>query len=109
APIYIGIIPLASTRDAEFLHTEVPGMNLTDEVRNGMSAVSHDRSESIEVGINISKELIDVALEHFHGVYLITPFMRYDVSVRLVEYIHEQLKATQGQDLQAKMQEVQVK
>ena len=109
APIYIGIMPLTSTRNAEFLHNEVPGIKLTDDVRNRMSAVAHDRSESIEVGINISKELIDVALEHFHGVYLITPFMRYDVSVRLVEYIHEQLKATKGQDLQAKMQAVQIK
>src|SRR5699024_9959328 len=51
APIYIGIMPLTSTRNAEFLRNEVPGIKLTDDVRNRMSAVSHDRSESIEVGI----------------------------------------------------------
>src|SRR5699024_5928111 len=89
-PIYLGIMPLTSTRNAEFLHNEVPGIKLTDEVRERMRAAAGDREQSIKESIAISKELIDTALKHFNGIYLITPFMRYDICVELVEYIHEQ-------------------
>lgn len=106
APIYVGIMPLTSTRNAEFLHNEVPGIKLTDDVRRRMEETRGNRDESVEVGIDISKELLDVALEHFHGIYLITPFMRYDVSVRLIEYIQERLKITHGRDLRAEVLQV---
>ncbi len=32
APIYIGIMPLVSARNAEFLHNEVPGIKLPDDI-----------------------------------------------------------------------------
>jgi len=32
-PIMIGVLPLHNSRHAEFLHAEVPGMNLPDDVR----------------------------------------------------------------------------
>lgn len=88
-PIYVGLMPLTSSRNAEFLHNEVPGIKLTDEVRDRMYDARGSRVEGIEESIEISKELIDLILEHFNGVYLVTPFMRYDMIVRLVEYIHE--------------------
>lgn len=88
-PVFIGIMPLTSTKNAEFLHNEVPGIKLTDEVRERMKAAAESREQSTKESIAISKELIDTALEHFNGVYLITPFMRYDIVVELVEYIHE--------------------
>jgi len=90
-PIFVGIMPLTSTKNAEFLHNEVPGIKLTDEVRARMKAASGDREKSTAESIAISKELIDATLEHFNGVYLITPFMRYDICVELVEYIHEKI------------------
>lgn len=88
-PIFVGIMPLTSTRNAEFLHNEVPGISLTDEVRARMKAVADDREQSTAASIEISKELVDAALEHFNGIYLITPFIRYDIVVELVNYIHE--------------------
>ena len=88
APIYIGIMPLTSSQNAEFLHNEVPGIKLTDEVRARMALSAGNREQSTKEGLEVAKELIDVALEHFHGIYLITPFMRYDMTVHLTEYIH---------------------
>lgn len=88
-PIYIGIMPLTSSKNAEFMHHEVPGIKLTDEVRGRMRAVEGNREKSAEESIEISKELVDVALEHFNGIYFITPFMRYELIVALVEYIHQ--------------------
>ncbi|WP_438318243.1 bifunctional homocysteine S-methyltransferase/methylenetetrahydrofolate reductase [Sporosarcina sp. FA9] len=91
APIYIGIMPLTSTQNAEFLHNEVPGIKLTDEVRARMALFTNDREQSTREGIEISKELIDVALEYFHGIYLITPFTRYDITVNLTNYINSKV------------------
>src|SRR5699024_6411744 len=76
-PIFLGIMPLTSTKNAEFLHNEVPGIKLTDDVRYRMRDVADDRERSTAESIAISKELVDVALEHFNGIYLITPFMHY--------------------------------
>ncbi|MFD2131499.1 bifunctional homocysteine S-methyltransferase/methylenetetrahydrofolate reductase [Pseudogracilibacillus auburnensis] len=89
APIFLGIMPLTSTKNAEFLHNEVPGIKLTDEVRARMKAAEGNRALSTRESIEISKELIDTAIEHFNGIYLITPFMRYDICVELIHYIHE--------------------
>lgn len=91
-PIFVGIMPLTSTRNAEFLHNEVPGITLTDEVRARMKTTEGDRKRATQESIAICKELIDTVLEHFNGIYLITPFMRYDICVDLVKYIHDQVK-----------------
>ncbi|KNE22227.1 bifunctional homocysteine S-methyltransferase/methylenetetrahydrofolate reductase [Virgibacillus pantothenticus] len=96
-PIFIGIMPLTSTKNAEFLHHEVPGIKLTDEVRSRMKAAKGNREQSTKESIAISKELLDTAFEHFHGIYLITPFMRYDMIVELVNYIHQKTNAMRAQ------------
>lgn len=88
-PIFAGIMPLTSSTNAEFLHNEVPGIRLSDEVRAQMQSVAGDREKSTAKSIKISKALIDTALEYFNGIYLVTPFMRYDITVELVKYIHE--------------------
>ena len=88
-PIFLGIMPLTNSRNAEFLHHEVPGIKLSDEVLERMHACGDDREKSTAEGIAIAKELIDTAAELFNGIYVITPFLRYDMSLELVHYIHE--------------------
>src|SRR5699024_1930048 len=94
-PIFVGIMPLTSTKNAEFLHNEVPGIKLTDEVRARMKATEGNRPAATAESITICKEIIDTAIEHFNGIYLITPFMRYDIYVELTKYIRE--KTTEKQ------------
>lgn len=88
APIYIGIMPLTSARNAEFLHNEVPGIRLPDDVRARMAA-ARDKEEARRVSLDIARELIDTAMEHFRGIYLITPMGHYSMSVELIKYIKE--------------------
>ncbi len=92
APIYIGIMPLVSTRNAEYLHNEVPGIKLPDEIRLRMAATAQSSDRAIQEGLSIAKELIDTAMEHFNGIYLITPFIRYDLTVELTKYIQRKEK-----------------
>jgi 5,10-methylenetetrahydrofolate reductase len=84
-PIFIGIMPLASGRNAEYLHNEVPGIQLSDAVRSRMSGLEGE--EGRQAGCAIAKELIDEAVQHFNGIYLITPFLFYEMSVDLTKYV----------------------
>ncbi|RDY72517.1 bifunctional homocysteine S-methyltransferase/methylenetetrahydrofolate reductase [Halobacillus sp. SY10] len=90
APIYIGIMPLTSARNAEFLHNEVPGITLAPEVLEKMELAGSDKEQAQAEGLSISKSLIDTALDLFNGIYLITPFLRYEMTVELTNYIKQQ-------------------
>ncbi len=84
-PIFLGIFPLASGRNAEYLHNEVPGIQLSDSVRRRMSGL--EGAEGRAEGVKIAEELLDVAMAHFNGIYLMTPFMAYEMTVSLTEYV----------------------
>ncbi|PQP87736.1 methylenetetrahydrofolate reductase, partial [Paenibacillus sp. AR247] len=86
-PIFLGIMPLASGRNAEYLHNEVPGIQLSDDVRRRMSGLEGEEGRAM--GVAIAKELLDVAMEHFNGIYLMTPFMLYDMSAQLISHVWE--------------------
>ncbi|KYD18095.1 bifunctional homocysteine S-methyltransferase/methylenetetrahydrofolate reductase [Saccharococcus caldoxylosilyticus] len=94
-PIYIGIMPLVSARNADFLHHEVPGITLSEEIRSRMAACANNPVQAAREGIAIAKSLIDAAFDLFNGIYLITPFLRYEMTAELVRYIHEKEKAAQ--------------
>jgi len=84
-PIFIGIMPLASGRNAEFLHNEVPGIELSDEVRRRMAGLEGEAGRT--EGVRIAEELLDAALSFFNGIYLMTPFMFYDMTAKLTGYV----------------------
>jgi methionine synthase I (cobalamin-dependent)/5,10-methylenetetrahydrofolate reductase len=86
-PIFIGIMPLANGRNAEFLHNEVPGIQLSDQVRARMSGL--EQEEGRRMGVQIAQELLDAATTLFNGIYLITPFLNYEMSVDLTNYVWE--------------------
>ena len=96
APIYIGIMPLTSFRSAEFLHHEVPGIKLSDEVLERMKACNGDKLLEAAEGVAIAKELLETATKYFNGIYLITPFLRYDMTIQLMEYIKQLDEQSKG-------------
>jgi methionine synthase / methylenetetrahydrofolate reductase(NADPH) len=89
APIYIGLMPLTSSKNAEYLHNEVPGIKISDSIRERMDKFKDDPTKAGREGIEITKSLIDTALELFNGIYLITPFLRYELTAELAKYTHE--------------------
>jgi methionine synthase / methylenetetrahydrofolate reductase(NADPH) len=89
-PIYIGIMPLTSSKNTEFLHNEVPGIKISEDIRNRMAIFKDNPIQASAEGIRISKSLIDTALGLFNGIYLITPFLRYELTVELAIYAKEQ-------------------
>ncbi|MBT5876675.1 MAG: bifunctional homocysteine S-methyltransferase/methylenetetrahydrofolate reductase, partial [Candidatus Latescibacteria bacterium] len=85
-PIFLGIMPLASAGNAELLHNEVPGFSIPDEVRARMAKVGRGPKARRE-GVEIAKSVADAILEYFNGVYIMTPFNRYSMTVALTKHI----------------------
>lgn len=83
-PIFTGVWPLLSGRQAEFLHHEVPGIIVPDEVREKMAG--GEGEEGGAKGLAIARDIAQAALERFSGIYLITPFLRYSATVELAKF-----------------------
>jgi methionine synthase / methylenetetrahydrofolate reductase(NADPH) len=83
-PIFTGVWPLLSSRQAEFLHNEVPGIVVPEGVRRRMAAA--EGREGGLLGLEIAREISQAALERFPGVYLITPFLRYSATAELAAF-----------------------
>jgi homocysteine S-methyltransferase len=83
-PILTGVWPLLSARQAEFLHHEVPGIVIPDQVRSRMARAEGPQGR--QQGIEIAKDVVRVALDYFPGIYLITPFLAYDTTAELAQF-----------------------
>jgi homocysteine S-methyltransferase len=88
-PVLAGIMPLLSERNAEFLHNEVPGISLTDDVRRRMRGLSG--KEGRRVGLQICCELIDHMVGRADGFYLIPSQLRTEMAVDLVAHLQQHL------------------
>lgn len=87
-PIFIGIMPITSARNAEFLHNEVPGIRLTDAALKRIGKYPAAGPDSRKEGLDMARELVDVARECFQGIYLMTPFAYYDMTAELTRYVN---------------------
>lgn len=84
-PVFIGIMPLTSYRNAEFLHTKVPGIRISDDVLAKMAR--YQGEDARKQGMEIAMELVNTVYRYFKGIYLITPFMRYEMTAQLTRYV----------------------
>src|SRR5690606_15397697 len=91
-PILIGILPLASYRNAEFLHNEVPGMQVPLAIRERMKACP-DRDSARETGIEIAREALTEAMPYVQGVYVMPPFNRVDLALSVIEVAKDRIAA----------------
>jgi methionine synthase I (cobalamin-dependent)/5,10-methylenetetrahydrofolate reductase len=85
-PFFVGILPLASARNADFLHNEVPGMQIPAEIRARMHAASTREEQRME-GLRIAAETLRHArsLEQVDGAYIFPPFGRYSAVLDVIE------------------------
>ncbi|MER3430827.1 MAG: bifunctional homocysteine S-methyltransferase/methylenetetrahydrofolate reductase [Blastocatellia bacterium] len=83
-PIIAGIWPLVSFRNAEFLHNEVPGVNVTPQIMERMRIASEKGREfAREEGIAIARESLTEVRDLIAGVQVSAPFgnVRYALQV----------------------------
>jgi homocysteine S-methyltransferase len=83
-PVMVGILPLASHRNAEFLHNEVPGMSIPAEYRERMAKVGGGPAARVE-GIKIAQEALAAVKHRVAGAYVMPPFNRVDAALSVLE------------------------
>ncbi|HLL77886.1 MAG TPA: bifunctional homocysteine S-methyltransferase/methylenetetrahydrofolate reductase [Ktedonobacteraceae bacterium] len=87
-PLLLGCIPLHSSRHAEYLHNEVPGISIPDEVRQRMKQAGEHGHEE---GLLLAQELLSEARHLVQGVYLMPSYGRYDVVSRLATMLSAEI------------------
>jgi homocysteine S-methyltransferase len=83
-PLLIGFLPLVSARHAAFLHHEVPGITIPEEIRLRME---NSGENGARTGIEIAIELIQQIKPAAQGVYLMPAFNRFDYIAEIIEAI----------------------
>ena len=85
-PIIAGIWPLVSFRNADFLHNEVPGVRVTQEILDRMRVASDKGKEfAREEGLVIARESLEEIRESIQGVQVSAPFGKVKLALRVLE------------------------
>lgn len=79
--VLVGVLPLASYKNARFLNDNVPGMRVPDAVMARMKAAvegdpEHAKQRQRETGVAIAAEALREVLDQVDGAYFMPPFGR---------------------------------
>ncbi len=95
-PVLPGVMPLVSSRNAQFMHHEVPGVTLPDSVLERMER-HPTGAEARAAGLEISQELLRAALASgAPGAYIVAPFNRAGIAAELVTFVREEWARTRA-------------
>ena len=85
-PVLVGILPLASYRNAEFLNNEVPGMSIPEPILERMRSAK-SKEDAFKIGIEIAKESLEQTKCMVNGAYFMPPFGRYESVMDILQVI----------------------
>ncbi|HRJ34053.1 MAG TPA: bifunctional homocysteine S-methyltransferase/methylenetetrahydrofolate reductase [Fimbriimonadaceae bacterium] len=85
-PLFIGVLPLRSTRHAEFMHNEVPGITVPDWLRQKMAQAADD-DVSLHIGIEEAQKLSANLKTQVQGLYLMPPFGNHQIAERVMDAV----------------------
>jgi methionine synthase I (cobalamin-dependent) len=83
-PVLVGVLPLVSYKNAEFLHNEVPGMQIPEEIRERMRKTPGGEAARKE-GVKIAREMLFAVRDRVQGAYLMPPLGRYELALAVLE------------------------
>lgn len=85
-PCLVGLLPLRSSRHAEFMHHEVPGIQIPDRLRQRITDAKDDLS-ALAIGVEESQALAVLAKQRAAGIYLMPPFGNHAIAQRVMEAV----------------------
>jgi homocysteine S-methyltransferase len=88
-PIILGSIPLHSSRHAEYLHNEVPGITIPEQVRERMRKAGEQGPEE---GMRLAQDVLIEARDLIQGVYLVPSYHRYNIVSELTKTLKMSVK-----------------
>ncbi|WP_437674654.1 bifunctional homocysteine S-methyltransferase/methylenetetrahydrofolate reductase [Sorangium sp. So ce131] len=83
-PVLVGVLPLVSHKNAEFLHNEVPGMQIPEEIRERMRKVPAG-PEARKEGVRIAREMLFAVRDRVQGAYLMPPLGKYELALEVLD------------------------
>lgn len=83
-PLLVGFLPLASSRHANFLQQEVPGITIPEFA---MEKMRNSGEKGAQTGIALTVDVIEQIRPMVQGVYLMPAFNRYDHAAEIIEAI----------------------
>jgi len=83
-PILVGVLPLVNVKHASFLHNEVPGISIPEEIRRRIEDAG---TEGVKAGVEITVELVEQLKAWAGGVYIIPQFHKYDMVAEIIEAV----------------------
>src|SRR4029077_18600853 len=83
-PVLLGLLPLASHRNAEFLHNEVPGMQVPESIRERMRKAGTGPQARKE-GVAIAREMLEAVRSRVAGAYIMPPLEKYELALEVVD------------------------
>ncbi len=87
-PIVAGIFPLVSSRNAEFMHNEVPGVRVTQDILDRMRTASDKSKEHArEEGLAIARESLEEIKDIIQGVQVSAPFGKVKYALQVFDVL----------------------
>lgn len=82
-PHIIGIWPLVSLRNAEFLANEVPGIHVPIDILTKFEAIK-SKEDGIKLGLEIAKDVMEKASSYCNGYCISAPLGKVSVALELI-------------------------
>lgn len=83
-PIIMGIWPLVSLRNAEFLKNEVPGVEVPDWALAEMEKAGDNKEEAVKRGLEIAQRTMEQAKDLVAGFQVSAPFNKVEVALECI-------------------------
>jgi methionine synthase I (cobalamin-dependent)/5,10-methylenetetrahydrofolate reductase len=83
-PIFVGIMPLRSSKHAEFIHNEIPDMFVPQDIRESMKNAG---TEGAKIGVEIAQKFLLDTKEMVQGAYLMPPFNKFDMAIDVMKVL----------------------
>ncbi len=87
--VFPGIFPLISAKNAEFLHHEVPGISIPDDVRKTLWKYAEIEDQR-KAALDLTLGLLEGIAPFVDGLYLISPLNKWEVPVKLLKTIRSE-------------------
>jgi methionine synthase / methylenetetrahydrofolate reductase(NADPH) len=85
-PVFVGVLPLKSHKHSEFMHNEVPGVEIPEWLRQRMADATDDAS-ALAVGIEEAQRLSRAIRGMAQGLYLMPPFGSPQIAQQVMEAV----------------------
>src|SRR5262249_22636758 len=91
-PTLVGLLPLASHRNAEFLHSTVPGMQIPEAIRARMARVGSGPAPRA-AGVKTAQEALAAVVARAAGTYIMPPFDRVEAALETLDVVPTRLRS----------------